>query len=255
MENLEFDSLVQEFIKPFDESEISQRKGAGNKTFSYIDPARYRYRALSIAKEDYTFRTYGLGLNEFGAYGEAELVIVRDGIKKTAGAFALEEHELGARFIYNPETQKYDKPNPDFGKVQNVSNTVKSLRSSLFKLCATELGIGLHLYEREAQKVNGSSNSGSTQNSGSSNSGSSGAPSGQREWDGKLKFKTGKNAGKMWLEVDLETIQYLSGLDGAVADMAAKELKRRNASAPAPAPQSELPEYEFQADTDDEVPF
>ena len=47
------------------------------------------------------------------------------------------------------------------------------------------------------------------------------------EWDGELRFKTGKNKGKAWKEMDQEFLDWALTAKGSMPEMAAKEMARR----------------------------
>jgi hypothetical protein len=50
----------------------------------------------------------------------------------------------------------------------------------------------------------------------------------QSEWDGNLRFKSGKNKGKAWKDMNDNFVQWAATeADGAMKDMGAKELARR----------------------------
>lgn len=63
-------------------------------------------------------------------------------------------------------------------------------------------------------------------------------------WDGNLKVKSGKYAGQKWSELPTGFLEWALKQDGAIKDMAAKEIGRRSLEQPPEPEQPPFPEEE-----------
>lgn len=230
-----YNPVAQLLLEAFDESEISEREGSGNQTFSYVPPERYRYRLLKIFSNGYTFHLTNTTETKLGVKGTAH--------------FIGEVPEEGVRYdiivdVFEPWTFKRESKD-----ILNPEQSFMKLASAGVKAIAREIGLGLHLYDKAAKKSGGSKSSASS--SGSKSSGNA-SPSHDGEWTGDEEVTFGtKWKGKKWKEVDDDYLTYVTKDPEKANKLALKEIARRQKNAASDG-QSKA---EQSVDEDENFPF
>ena len=134
----DYNQVAQDLLVPFDDSEISQREGSGNQTFSFVPPERYRYRLLRIFSNGFTFSI-------------TNTVEGKSGVKGT-GHFIGEVPEDGVRYDITVDVFESWTFKKDSDVVLNRDQSYSKLASAGLKACAREMGLGLHLYDKAVKK-------------------------------------------------------------------------------------------------------
>ena len=173
----EFSEASQLLLEPFPEEDISYIDG-----FAYDDPERYRYRLLKVFKGGFSWHMEDCHETSFGdakgLAGYGHFVGKVDGELFDRRVFAFEKFQLGAD----------DSPNA--GKTQKEEYTAANLDSALLKQVSRDMGLGLHLYVKDAKK--------SSKKGGSTNTPDTNASTGP--WDGSYKWSFGKFAGSTYAD-------------------------------------------------------
>lgn len=230
-------TIQQKLLVPFTEEDIS----VGDDGFDYVDPEKYRARLHEIFPGGYSFTATVhqiVKLDEQGLFGlegigRFSVHVDDDGSGKpyyaSVSRTVFEEFILGA--------QDFNK-----GKIQKASQTYSMFASAALKAVATELGIGQHLYHKEAKKSEkglakrkGKSTSTSTPAAAPSTSAPTASvaapvntpaspaepPKQYGPWDGTvvIKNENSKNHGKMWKDLDENTINFLVTKDNNFAKL------------------------------------
>ena len=238
----EYNSIATALLEPFDDSEISTREGAGGKSFSYVDPARYRYRLLQVFKNGFTFGIVhgSVVIGKTGVYAEYR--------------FTGEDPETLIRYdITVPAFEAFSETKE--GKVFGLDQMMNKLTSAGLKNAARELGLGLHLYDKAARST--TSNKARTQHAASSDEDDEDSDDEGSDWDGTAKVSFGQKwKGTPYKDVDADWIDWAATKDkpdqGAV-----KEQKRRKAGAASAGSKAASKQSKAKPadDEDDDIPF
>jgi hypothetical protein len=134
----EYNPVAALLLEPFADSEIRSRKGAENKTFSYVAPELYRYRLLKVFTEGYEFGLTDIVEGQLGVRGVAHFKGHIDGI----------EYSVNGCPVFEPWTFSSSEPT----KKVNPDQTYMKLSSAGLKAVSREIGLGLHLYDKTPQE-------------------------------------------------------------------------------------------------------
>lgn len=204
----DYNSVARLLLEAFDEAEISQRDGADNKSFSFVPPERYRYRLLRVFPNGYKFHVDQIAESKLGVRGQATFVgdVPEEGVRYDISVPAAE-----------PWTFK--KGTTD---ILNYDQAYAKLTSAGLKAIAREMGLGLHLYDKAANR-----STGGTKSSGNANS----AGTHDSEWTGDEKVNIGKfkNTDTRWNDEDAVDGGYLDYVTSGDKpnQKALKEIARR----------------------------
>ena len=114
--------------KEFDQSQIKQRKGAGSRTFPYVDTPAVIRRLNEAFEGEWNFKV----VNHIES--ESEVVVL--GELSTA---EISKQQFGSKLILKNST---------------LGDNLKAAASDALKKCATLLGVGLHLYADTISNAN-----------------------------------------------------------------------------------------------------
>jgi hypothetical protein len=216
--NKDFNAVAKALLEPFDDSLISQRKGAGEKTFSYVAPENYRARLLEVFTGGF----------EFGIV-PGSLQIGKEGV---AGVYRFKGERPDEGVVYEitvPAYEAYTKKS-DTGEVITIDQTMNKLSSAGLKNAAREIGVGLHLYDKVASGGSGSSGGTSTR-SGSSTASKAGSNASTGDWDGTETITFGKHNGTQWKDIDDGYLAFITKDPEKANATALKEIARRKSTA------------------------
>ena len=188
-------------LEPFADDQISEIDG-----FSYVDPFHYRTRLHQVFQQGFEFRVNSIVIGKDNMYGQAFFKGRVDDLE-----FVIEV----------PCAEKYIKASGD-GTILKFEQSVNMLISAGMKAICRELGIGLHLYEKTANK-GGSKKGGST-----GGAPAAAAPSGP--WDGQAAITFGKHNGTKWCDIEDSYLEYITKDPAKANALALKEIARRSAN-------------------------
>lgn len=218
-----YNETSQALLMPFDESEISEREGSGNQTFSYVPPERYRYRLLNVFAEGYKFSVTVTEIRPTGVAGSAHFV---GSVMETGVAYDI------VIPVFEPWTFKSGTKD-----ILNPDQTFSKLASAGIKACAREMGLGLHLYDKAAKKTSSGSSSSkpaaSKAKAAPAGTGDGeGIPNFDADWDGTENVTFGtKYKSKPWTECDDDYLDFITSDPDKANKKALKEIARRQSIA------------------------
>lgn len=209
-----FNALATELLRPFPLEDQSTRND-----LTYVDPARYKARLLEAFPEGFLFQETNVKYIEElkGLQGDFHFVGSEGGVTYDIAVVVFKELQIGR----------------ESGEAQKLGEIYNQLTSRGLKAICDKMGLGLHLYYHAPKN-------------GQSNGQTNGDTKTYSEWDGSVTLKSGKNKGKKWSELELETVEYLAGMDKP-NELAIKELNRRKGGSQTAAP--------AEIGSDEEVPF
>lgn len=192
-------------LEPFADDQISEIDG-----FSYVDPYQYRMRLHAIFQQGFKFQVRGLIVGKDNMTAQAYF----------SGRVDDVEYEIEV-----PCAEKFIKASGT-DTILKFEQSMNMLISAGLKAVCRELGIGLHLYEKAANK-GGSKKGGGGQ---SAPSGGGAPASSNGPWDGNAAVTFGKHSGSKWRDIEDSYLEYITKDPEKANKLALQEIARRRAN-------------------------
>lgn len=246
-----YNAVAEALLVPFDESDITQRlqnpkkdfHEKYNPIFSYVTPEKYRYRLLETFTNGYEFGIIP-GTVVFGKEGVFAIYNFKGSVGEVRYDITVPVFEEYS-YMYDYDAKQSTDKKINLDKQQNA------MTSAALKAISTNLGLGLHLYDKTATQVNGGEKapetakaaSGSSTRSAASGASQGASNANDSDWDGTAKVTFGKHKGKPYSEVDEGWLSWAANKTNDEGEPnpdkgSVRELARRKSTAGAAAQQS-----------------